>query len=280
MTEEADTVVDTSSEPTTPVEETTTREPIVENNTEPQATERTEPKEFAIPDEYKEKGWANKIKSQEDVWKQIDNLSSLVGKKEIMKQPDWENEQSRKEFIEAMRPDSKDDYVISDKAIPEAEANLYKELMYEQGITQTQANAIFEKISEMRESQFNADDMTAKLKDMWGGEVETNTKTAMTSIRKYGSEKFQGMIDNMPNEFVAEFYDYVHKYAEAHGIKETDLAHDNSKGEPAQVDDDATFKQNIKNIGIERAKGSPDWAKIEAWSKENNEIYARKAARS
>lgn len=39
---------------------------------------------FAIPEEYSEKPWAEKVKSESDLWKQVDNLQGLVGKKSIV----------------------------------------------------------------------------------------------------------------------------------------------------------------------------------------------------
>lgn len=38
---------------------------------------------FAVPDAYKEKGWASKVKSMDDVFKQLDNLDTLAGKKTV-----------------------------------------------------------------------------------------------------------------------------------------------------------------------------------------------------
>lgn len=42
-----------------------------------------EPAAFVLPEAYKDKPWATKVKSMDDVYKQIDNLQGLVGKKSV-----------------------------------------------------------------------------------------------------------------------------------------------------------------------------------------------------
>lgn len=42
------------------------------------------PKQFAVPDAYKDKPWASNIKSEDDVYKQLDGVQELIGKKTIM----------------------------------------------------------------------------------------------------------------------------------------------------------------------------------------------------
>ena len=39
--------------------------------------------EFKVPDAYKDKPWSSKIKSSDDLWKQLENTQSLIGQKTI-----------------------------------------------------------------------------------------------------------------------------------------------------------------------------------------------------
>lgn len=77
MTEEVDTGTPAVVADTAPPSDTGS--PI------PQPTEQkaTEAPAFTIPEDYKDRGWASKIKSHDDLWKQLDNLDKLAGKKTI-----------------------------------------------------------------------------------------------------------------------------------------------------------------------------------------------------
>lgn len=246
----------------------------VETVAETQATDNTpepEVKEFEVPEAYKDKGWASKVKSEDDLYKQIDNLSSLVGKKEIVKQPDWDNEESRNEFVEAMRPEDKDGYNIPE-SFPEAEANLYKDLLYDNGVTAKQAENIFNKLSEVREKQFDADDMTAQLKEAWGSDVEANTNLVMSSLREHASKEDQAILDNMPNSIMAAIYRYSNNVLKAYGANETDIAA--TTPSPAKpVDVKAERSKLVREIREESTKGAPNYAQINEMKARLNKLY-------
>jgi len=78
MTEELDTgtpaVVADTEPPKESAPATTTPAP---------ATTTPEAPAFTIPDEYKDRGFAAKVKSHDDLWKQLDNLDKLAGKKTL-----------------------------------------------------------------------------------------------------------------------------------------------------------------------------------------------------
>lgn len=274
MTEEAEIVADTSQEPAAPVETTT---PEVAQSDAPEQTTETAPevKEFAVPDEYKDRGWAEKVKSEEDLYKQIDNLSSLVGKKEVHRQPDWEDEQSRNEFVSAMRPDDKADYEIPD-TIGQDEADFYRDVMHENGISATQAKAIFEKVGELRAEHFDLDDMIDRQNKMWGKSAAENNKLVNDTLAQYGGDELKATVDALPNAMKEQYYSFVANYAKAHGINETDIAHDNKISTPKTADPDVELDSTMKFISNEQAKGNPDWGKIGEAKIRVNELYAQK----
>ena len=55
--------------------------PPAQQNVETQKSPETT--SFSVPDAYKDKSWAAKVKSQDDVYKLVDNLNGLVGKKSV-----------------------------------------------------------------------------------------------------------------------------------------------------------------------------------------------------
>ena len=90
MTDEA--VMDTAAAPATPAPETTSTpdvqvSEVSETNNEggerASLSEGGESSDFALPDEYKESKWAQKVKSQDDLFKLIENQDALIGKKTI-----------------------------------------------------------------------------------------------------------------------------------------------------------------------------------------------------
>lgn len=66
---------DTSTQPATPATA----------DTKPAETKPsdTKPNEFTVPEAYKASSWAGKVKSMDDVFKQLDNLDKLAGKKAV-----------------------------------------------------------------------------------------------------------------------------------------------------------------------------------------------------
>jgi len=58
-----------------------TEEQTNDNGQEQQAGNEAQVPDFSIPEEYKEKGWTQNVKSVDDLWKATDNAQSLVGKR-------------------------------------------------------------------------------------------------------------------------------------------------------------------------------------------------------
>lgn len=105
---------------------------------------------FSIPEEYAGKGWAEKIKSQDDLFKQIDNLDSLVGKRQIP--GEGATDQEWDEFFGKIgKPESFDKYQLTDPELPEGFAlpedfkPKAQKIMHEAGLTQKQADVLYQK---------------------------------------------------------------------------------------------------------------------------------------
>ena len=255
MTEEVtDTVVDTAPAPAAPVKQA-----------------QTETKQFSVPDEYKDKGWASKVKSEADVYKLIDNQSSLIGKKEVIKPTNWEDEASRNEFIKAMRPETADEYKLPE-VFGENESKFYKELLHENGISAYQAEKVFEKLATLRTQAFDAEGMTNELKKTWGSEVQAKTQQAMNGLTSFATKEDLAVFDNVPNNILAAVYRTVSNILDKHGVKETDIASANPSN-VQKVDPKAQRSELLKNIMAENTKSSPDWTKLEAMKKQLNESY-------
>lgn len=253
MEENTDTVVDTAPAPATPDTntQTTTQTPTNQTSIEPS---------FAIPDEYKDRGWASKVKSYDDTFKQIDNLSSLVGKKEVYKPTDWNDENSRNEFYKTMRPEKAEDYALPE-VFSKEEASVYQNLLHENGISKYQAEKIFGKLAEMRSKAHDANGMTEELKKSWGNDVEAKTKQAVTGLKTLAKPEDLALFDQMPNNVLAAVYRTVSNIMDKYGAKETDIAA-SSPSNPAKVDVNAQRKDLLKQIMAENNNPNVNWEKL------------------
>src|SRR5688572_22407573 len=95
------------------------------------------PAEYKIPDAYKDKPWASKIKTEEDVWKQLDNTQELVGKKHAHPAKDAPPEEWDKYFA-GLRPETAEAYEFKDHPNPEF-AKSVGNILFEAGISEHQA---------------------------------------------------------------------------------------------------------------------------------------------
>lgn len=84
--------------------------PAPESAAAPVATPTPAPSDFAIPEAYKDKPWASKVKSHDDLWKQLENTQSLIGKKAIA--PDFKTAtpQEIEDYYSQMRPADKAEF--------------------------------------------------------------------------------------------------------------------------------------------------------------------------
>jgi len=104
--------------------------------------------DFSLPDEYKDKPWAAKIKSHDDAYKQIDNLNTLVGKKTL--QPlDYTTATSEEiaAHHNSLAPENILDYGLSQEDDSLDFSTFLGETYKEAGLTPHQAKLLNEKVT-------------------------------------------------------------------------------------------------------------------------------------
>jgi len=100
---------------------------------------------FVIPESYKDRGWTDKIKTSDDLWKTLDNAQSLLGKRSAGIPATDAPEEDWQKFYQSSRPASADKYALPDiDGVPENfDLTAFKapaqKLMFDAGLSQKQA---------------------------------------------------------------------------------------------------------------------------------------------
>lgn len=182
----------------------------------------SEPQGYKVPDAFKEKPWTQKIKSEEDLWKQLDNAQELIGRKRAV--PDFEKAtpEEIEEFLSTTRPADKSAYKFNDDA-PFAEP--VADIFMEAGITPYQGNKIIEKyqaleaakLEEMTSADGFKDVMTAKFGEKYDGVVSSVVKEHKTHL----SPESQALFDKLPNDVLGAVYELTANMQKAYGAQES-----------------------------------------------------------
>jgi hypothetical protein len=164
-----------------------------------------------IPDAYKDRGWVEKVKSPDDLWKTLDNAQSLLGRRPAgIPAADAPDEEWQK-FYQAARPESPDKYTLGDiEGLPEG-TNLapYKEqaqkLMYDVGLTQKQADLLWKQyigaeMGAVAKSQEGLDKLYSETLDKTFGDKKADAEAkAQEIIAKYVPEALRGNVQALVN---------------------------------------------------------------------------------
>lgn len=172
---------------------------------------------FTVPEGYQDKGWAANIKSNDDLWRELDTLQPLIGKKTIpddsSSDEDWQN------FYNNFRPESSDKYEFElgeDVTIDDEIFGKYKEVFHEIGLSNKQAQRLLNAHIDLA-SQAAPDvseDGFAKLSDDAFGDSKAQViNNAKSLIGELPEDQAQAL-HNLPNAelvSVLSLLDKVHK---------------------------------------------------------------------
>lgn len=179
-----------------------------------QTTTQAKP-EWKVPDAYKEKPWAQKVKSEEDVYKQLDNLDSLVGKKNVV--PDFKT--AKPEEIEAfysqLRPADKAAYQFGENADKEF-VSTFQDSFHKNGISETQSKSLiadYQKLETAKlEQMTSADGFKQVMTKTFGEKYDADVAAVVADQKKMFSTEEQSMLEKMPNQYLAAFYKQSREY--------------------------------------------------------------------
>lgn len=216
--------------------------------------------DFALPDEYKEKSWAAKVKTQDDLYKQLDNLSTLVGKKVI--QPiDYEKASAEEiaAHYKKLAPEDVESYKFSDKSDPTF-AKAIAPIFQEFGITPHQAAGLEAKITEIASSMVEAqraEDTSEEgyfklMEASFGDKAKGVAGFVETNLRQYASDEDKAIFDGVDNATRTAIDRTIFRILQAHGVKESGAQVEGGAGKPGSANIDDTRKdlrQKIADLG-------------------------------
>ncbi len=212
--------------------------------------------DFVLPDEFKDKPWAEKVKSQADLYKQVDNLSTLAGKKNAYPQADATPEQLT-EYYQGLRPESADKYDFGENHPQPEVAKQFGEMLFKANVSEHQSKQLIadynahEKaiIEEATSEEGFKEIMTKQFGEKYDGVVTRVSK----SLEEYVSKESQDVLNAMPNKYLGAMYEYGESLLKAYGANEGGDDLHNQKGgkKPAGVDIDtqrANIRQEIRDL--------------------------------
>lgn len=199
----------------------------VAQSVEQQAPQATD---FALPDAYKDKSWAAKVKSQDDVYKLVDNLNGLVGKKSVPFDYDSADEEAIKAHHASLAPKDLSAYGFASSDDPVSK--LIAESFASNGITGHQGKAIVSSLAPMLQEMetkrsaelYDGEKYAAMSKAAFGDSYEESIKAVNKALVDNVPKEVGMIIDEMPNEQRHAVDVAVSKIAASYEAKLADMA--------------------------------------------------------
>lgn len=222
----------------------------VEENVLPEAPQQSE---FVVPDAYKDKAWISKIKSLDDLWKQLDNTQSLVGKKFLHPDFDKATPEELEKFYSNVRPADKQKYAESlefGSSVDDGSKEFFTDMLHKNGVHPKVANEMIKayeaKLGEQSQAMYDKDAFMGILEKSFGAGYEKEAGVVTQSLKATLSPDDQAMLEGMPNEFVGLVYRLTSAMQKQYGANEGSSAA--GKSAPVNQDYDGLFKSKMAEL--------------------------------
>lgn len=170
----------------------------------------TETPSFSVPEAYKDKSWAAKVKSQDDVYKLVDNLNGLVGKKSVPFDYANADEEAIKAHHASVAPKGLEEYEFLKADDPVAK--VIGDAFIANGITGYQGKSIVKALAPVFQ----------EMETKRVSELKDGTKYAEMSKKVFGDgfeDKIKSvnkvLVENVPKELGAAFDDMPNSHRHA-----------------------------------------------------------------
>ena len=189
------------------------------------ASQQQQASSFSIPEQYQSKGWAEKIKSTDDLFKAYDHSQQLIGKRPAGIPTADASDDEWNQFYKAMgRPDEPTYDFPEVEGLPEGfDASAYKEtaakIMHEAGLTPKQASKLYQSfmnnekesagkqqeqhLARQKELDAQFENLT---KEHFGDDIDKYTELTKTEFEKFVPQSLKqsfSKIQDMPDVLTA-----------------------------------------------------------------------------
>lgn len=193
-----------------------------------QGTQGQQPQQgqFSIPKEYEGKGWAKKVKSIDDVFKQLDNLDSVAGKKHVIPDLSKRDDPDVKQYLENFRGSTKvTDYKFAE-GTPKEFSEKVGTMLFNKNIPASIGNEIIAEYQNMvkadLDAMFSADGMKAELKNVFGDDADGRSKDVINMVADIlGPEGKEFVETKIPNHFIGFMYKFMDSVRAKYGINDS-----------------------------------------------------------
>lgn len=177
--------------------------------------------DFRVPDAYKDKPWATKIKSNDDAWKMLDGSQELIGKKVL---PNVNFATATPEeltrFNEAHRPADANAYGFKDLGMDENTGGMLGKIFHDNGVPAHQGKAVvtayqaFER--QQLEAATSADGFKAVMTKNFGDGYEAVVAQNANLHKKYLPPEVAARFEKLPNEVLGGVFQLTEGMRKAH----------------------------------------------------------------
>lgn len=260
----------TTAAPSAPVAPAAPQTTPASPQTPPASGEPAKPAEakpWQMPDAYKDKPWAAKVKSEEDLYKQIDNLTGLVGKKTVALDYTTATPEEIKAHHAQLAPADVNAYGFDKmEGINPETMKAVAPILQEAGLTPYQAKVVATKYAKIEESILSQatseEGFRGEMSKSFGEKYEPMVAQVVEVHKAHLSPEDAKIMDAMPNEYLGSVYRLTQKMAEAHknevaalkkqyGVEENGDAHLNKGGNIPPVDINVTrdkLREEIRSM--------------------------------
>lgn len=183
-----------------------------------------------VPEQYAEKGWVKKVVDEDGnvdidkLLKQVDNLDSLVGKKEVL--PDVNNAEPAEldEFFGKLKPAAASDYNV--EGVAEGTEESIQEMLYNSGVPKHIADKLIPAYLNYEKTQiaelYSAEGLEAAFKGVFGeNHAEESAKAKGVIEGSLSAEDLAYLNERVPNQTIALFYKFANALTKDYLINET-----------------------------------------------------------
>lgn len=195
-------------------------------NANPQQQQQTQEQgdsAFAVPEAYKDAGWADKVKSIDDLWKSHAAAQELIGRKKIVPDPETASEQEINDYYGALRPQDHTAYDLGE-GMSEENREVYGKMLHESGLSKYQADKLIKQYTEHEQSlladSVSEEGFKQEMEKSFGADHEKVVGKANALAKEHLSAEDQQVLENMPNKVLGLIYRLTNNVSKSYGMNE------------------------------------------------------------